>query len=97
MSRAINFVQERQRKLTSQEVQDRRLFKISGGVFGVVLVAYVIAFGVFLFLQFQMKSVQDRQLALERNILAQGEVKKSAAILLEKNYRYFRVDRSASR
>ncbi|HEX7017368.1 MAG TPA: hypothetical protein VF209_00465 [Patescibacteria group bacterium] len=84
MSRLINFVQERQKKLTTQEIKDRQLFKIGAIVFGVVLVGYVAAFGAYLFLQYQMKNVQDQQLSLERSILAQGEVEKSAAILLEK-------------
>lgn len=84
MSRLINFVQERQKKLTTQEKQDRLLFRTSAVVFGVVMLLYGIAFGGYLYLQWQLKSVQDKQLQLERSILAQGEVEKSAAVLLEK-------------
>lgn len=84
MSREINFVQSRRKQLTKNQENDLKIFKITAGVFGFLVVIFLIVLGVNFFLQFQVKSVMDQEKRMETQILSNGLVEQSILITSEK-------------
>lgn len=84
MAREINFVQGRRKKLTKDQKKDFQIFRIVIGVFGFLVVVFLITLGVDFYLQFQVKQAQDEQKQIERQVLAQESVEQSIVITTEK-------------
>lgn len=84
MSREINFVQSRRKQLTKHQESDLKIFKISGAIFGVLIVVFLITLGVDFYLKFQLKSVIDQEKKMEAEILSNGLIEQSILITSEK-------------
>jgi len=84
MSREINFVQSRRKQLTKNQENDLKIFKISGAVFGVLVVVFVIALGINFYLQFRIKGIKDQEKKMETQILSNGLIEQSILVTTEK-------------
>lgn len=84
MAREINFVQSRRRQLTKNQENDLKIFKITTGVFGVLVVGFLAVLITNFFLQFQVKSIKDQEKQLETQILSNGLVEQSILVTSEK-------------
>lgn len=84
MSREINFVQGRRKKLTKDQKKDFQIFRIVLSIFGVLVFVFIVTLGVDFYLQFQVKKAQDDQTQMERQVLAQESVEQSIVITTEK-------------
>lgn len=80
----INFLSAKHRKATDQQKQDKQFFKFSVLGFSGVLVVLLIAVGFSFWLQFQLTKSQATAKDLERQILANEAVEKSAVVLAKK-------------
>ena len=73
MPRQINFLAERQKGISKQQLQDLRLMKIAGVVLGVVCLAGLIIFGLFFYFTYQLAQIRNQEGAIRGQILgAQG-------------------------
>lgn len=84
MARTINFVRERRRNLSNQEVEDRRVLKyVIWGLFvlGGVILLIVSAR---LFLLYQIKNIKAEQKAVEQQIVQKEAIEKQYTIFANK-------------
>lgn len=84
MAREINFVQSRRKTLTKNQENDLKIFKITAGVFGVLIAVFLVVLGIDFFLQFQVKAVMDNEKRMESQILSHGLVEQSILVTSEK-------------
>lgn len=72
MARQINFLADRQKKVSSQQIADAKSLRLGLTVFGVVLAVFLLVFGVRLFSQIQLRQIDAaKQVALSK--ITQGE------------------------
>jgi hypothetical protein len=84
MARDINFVAQRRKKLTAQQLQDKKFFGYAVGVVSVVFTIFVLVAGVRLFAVYQVKKIKDAQEAARMAILSQEQVEKEFNIFAHK-------------
>jgi Tfp pilus assembly protein PilN len=84
MAHGINFLSKQHKKVTNQQKKDRQWFRYSLMALGVVVVVTVASVATSYFFQFQLNHAQAKAKDLERQVLANEEVEKSAAILVKK-------------
>lgn len=84
MAREINFVQSRRKQLTKNQENDLKIFKISGAVFGVLVVIFLVALSINFYLQFRIKSIKDQEKRMESQILSNGLIEQSILVTTEK-------------
>lgn len=80
----INFVRDRRRELSKQEVTDRLWFRYSLMAAGVVMAVALVVVGVRLFLTFRVSQVMARQTQLKQSITSQQDVERSYVIFFQK-------------
>ena len=84
MPRDINFVRERQRQLTKQEIGDKKLFKVSLVAVSILGALCLVVIGIRLFLVFRYKQVSSQQETLRAQIVSREEIEKSFTIFSHK-------------
>jgi hypothetical protein len=80
----INFLSTKHRKATEQQKQDKKLFRYAVIAFSGILAILLVAVGFSFFLQFQLNASQNKAKDLERQILANEAIEKSAVVLAKK-------------
>lgn len=80
----INFLSSKHRKATEQQKQDKKFFRFAVGGFIGIIVVILVAVGFSFWLQFELGKSQDRGKDLERQILANEAIEKSAVVLAKK-------------
>lgn len=84
MTRGINFVANRRKRLTAQQLQDEKWFKYATiGLIG-VFVVFLIVVGIRLFLMYRMNTLKDDQLNTRKAVEAQEHVEKEYNIFAHK-------------
>lgn len=72
MSRQINFLGERRKTVSKQQLSDQRSLKMALSIFSVVFVAFAIVFGIRLFSEIQLRQIASaKDVALSK--ISQGE------------------------
>lgn len=84
MASSINFLSKQHKKVTDQQKKDQLWFRYSLMVLAGVVVVTLFSVGVSVFFQFRLRAAQAQAKDLERQVLANEEVEKSAAILVKK-------------
>lgn len=84
MNRGINFVYERQKKLTQSQLLDRQYFRWASIGLLVTAGLFLIVFGVRLVFFFQLKGITDKQVTARAAIQSQEEVEKEYTIFAHK-------------
>lgn len=84
MPLTINFVRDRRRQLSKQELREQVWFRYSLMGFGVVVAVCLVAVGVRLFLGFQVRQVIARQDQLKVSLTSQEDVEKSYILFFQK-------------
>lgn len=80
----INFVSQRRKKLTKLEQSDRKIFKISIGLFTGVIVVFLVVIGLRFFLINQVAGLKTSQNSLKSQVVSQEEVERSFVIFVNK-------------
>jgi hypothetical protein len=80
----INFLSSKHHKATEQQRQDRKLFRFAVIGFVVVIVVILVAVGLSFWLQFELGKSQAKGKDLERQILANEAIERSAVVLAKK-------------
>ena len=84
MSRSINFVAERQKKLTAHQLQDIKLLKISLWVLSGVFITFLITLAVRFYFVFEVKDLTAEQNRMRDNILSRQSVEQEYVIFAQK-------------
>lgn len=84
MAKAINFVNERRRKLTQAQKQDQKILKITINVLIGVFALFLIVIGTRFFFVFQVKNIKDTASEVRNRILANEPVEKDYIIFAQK-------------
>ncbi len=84
MPQDINFLRERRKNLSVKEKKDKQLLKIAGVVYGVVLVIFVIVYGIQIYLSRQLDSVVQEEKAARSQIVENQDVERSYVIFSHK-------------
>ncbi len=80
MTRNINFVRERQRKLSQLEIQDRRVFRIVAISFVGVLCAVAVTLGARFFFLYKVNKLTEDQKAMRNSIASKESIEKSFTV-----------------
>jgi hypothetical protein len=84
MSKSINFVGDRRKRLTKTQKQDKKVMEIMTNVLVGVFVVFLIVLGLKMFYVFRVKNVKDEQKDVRRIILSHEEVEKEYIIFAQK-------------
>ncbi|NCN03724.1 MAG: hypothetical protein GW942_01460 [Candidatus Pacebacteria bacterium] len=84
MPKEINFIQGRRKKLTKDQKNDFKIFKIASTTFAILIATFLITLGLDFFLKFQVKNAQEKQIDMEKQVLAKESVEQSIVIATEK-------------
>jgi len=84
MANGINFLSKQHKKTTKQQTKDKLWFRYSLGVLAVVVTVTLLSVGASFFFQFRLGQAQAHAKDLEREVLANEEAEKSAAVLVKK-------------
>lgn len=69
----INFLAERQKGISKQQLQDIKWLKIAGVAFGLTVVLAIAIFGIFFYYLSQLNSVTDQEKAVRAQIIGNKE------------------------
>lgn len=84
MAKGINFVRDRQRRLSKLEVQDRKYLRMASVVLGGVVLFCVLAIVARFYFIYSYKKVTDEQSRLRREIVAREEIERSFTVFSHK-------------
>lgn len=84
MPDSINFVRERHRRLTKNDLTDQRIFRGTGIAFAALLVVFLGVMGVQFFFRFQLDQTVKRQDNLKLSVLSQSQIEKSYVLFANK-------------
>lgn len=84
MARGINFVRDRQRKLSKLEVQDRKYLRMASIGLGAVVVLCVLVIIARFYFIYSYKQVVDEQTRLRDEIVAREEIERSFTVFSHK-------------
>lgn len=84
MDISINFLKDRQKKLTKQQLLDLRAWQISAGIFGVVILVALSMAGVAFWQNRRLAQFQDQRALLKKQVLSQEEIERSYVIFAHK-------------
>lgn len=80
----INFLKDRRKRLTKQDIADRQIMRYTLYVLGGVLAVMVLVLSVRGFLWYRTNQVAERQAQLKRAVLSQEDIEKSYVIFANK-------------
>lgn len=84
MSKSINFVGDRRKRLTKIQKQDKKIMSIMINVLVGVFIIFLIVMGLRLFYVFRLKSLNDQQQDIRNVILTHQSVEKDYVIFAQK-------------
>lgn len=84
MAKGINFVRDRQRKLSKLEVQDRKYLRMASIALGSIVVLCVLAIIARFYFIYRYKQVSDEQSRLRSEIVAREEIERSFTVFSHK-------------
>jgi hypothetical protein len=84
MSREINFLNERRKKLTKQESGDRNIMMMTGYFVAIIFIISCVAFGVSFYFDRQVFDLQEAQKVARSQITTNQNVEKSFVIFVHK-------------
>lgn len=80
----INFLRERRKTLSKQELADKKVLKISSIFFGIFFAFFALVFGLHFFLTSRINAVRSQQDATRSQIVADQPVEKSFVVFVHK-------------
>lgn len=84
MSRGINFVANRRKRLTAQQLQDEKWFKYATLAVLIIFGVFLIAIGIRFYLVYRLSNLEDDQLNTRKAIEAQEQVEKDYNVFAHK-------------
>ncbi|MCB9813653.1 MAG: hypothetical protein H6772_04575 [Pseudomonadales bacterium] len=84
MSKSINFVGDRRKRLTKTQKQDKKIMGIMINVVIAIFAIFLIVLGLRVFYVFRVKSVKDEQISVKNIILSHESVEKEYIIFAQK-------------
>ncbi len=93
MSREINFLNERRKRLTRVEREDQKWIRATLAIFGVTFIFFLCISGVRLYLDRQHRQIKEAQRVLRDQVANNVEVERSLVIMVHKLSSLANIDR----